>query len=139
MEREPHPIAIRQVDVDDVSEGLSARAAVQRVRAAVANWEGVTTHTHRFGGIEFRLGRRELGHLHGRIADLPFPRHVRDELVAAGRARPHHVLPQSGWVSVPMRTSSEVSNVIELFRQNYERPSTFSIVIGNDRTRVPVA
>ena len=139
MEREPHPIAIRQVDVDDVSEGLSARAAVQRVRAAVANWEGVTTHTHRFGGIEFRLGRRELGHLHGRIADLPFPRHVRDELVAARRARPHHVLPQSGWVTVPMRTSSEVSNVIELFRQNYERPSTFSIVIGNDRTRVPVA
>jgi len=139
MEREPHPIAIRQVDVDDVSEGLSARAAVQRVRAAVANWEGVTTHTHRFGGIEFRLGRRELGHLHGRIADLPFPRHVRDELVAAGRARPHHVLPQSGWVTVPMRTSSEVSNVIELFRQNYERPSTFSMVIGNDRTRVPVA
>jgi hypothetical protein len=52
---------------------------------------------------------------------LPFPRRVRDELVARGRASPHHVLPQSGWVTVPMRTASEVSNVIELFRQNYER------------------
>jgi hypothetical protein len=71
--------------------------------------------------MEFRLGRRELGHLHGTIADLPFPRRVRDELVAAGRARPHHVLPESGWVTVPMRTPSEVSNVIELFRQNYDR------------------
>ena len=75
---------------------------------------------HRFGGIKFRLGRRELGHLHGTIADLPFPRRVRDELVAEGRARPHHVLPQSGWVTVSMRTKSEISNVIALFRRNYD-------------------
>jgi Luciferase len=121
MARAPHPITIRHAEADDVDEVLSARAAIETVRAAIAAWEGVTTHNHRFGGIEFRLGRRELGHLHGTFADLPFPRRVRDELVAGGRARPHHVLPQSGWVTVPMRTSSEVSNVIELFRQNYER------------------
>jgi Family of unknown function (DUF5519) len=121
MARAPHPITIRHAEADDVDEVLSARAAIETVRAAVAGWEDVTTHNHRFGGIEFRRGRRELGHLHGTFADLPFPRRVRDELVAGGRARPHHVLPQSGWVTVPMRTSSEVSNVIELFRQNYER------------------
>ena len=45
----------------------------------------------------------------------------RDELVAAGRARPHHVLPDSGWITVPMRTASEVAKVIGLLRQNYER------------------
>jgi hypothetical protein len=121
METESHPITIRGADVNDVGEVLSPRTAIETVSAAVASWEGVTTDNHRFGGIEFRLGRRELGHLHGRFADLPFPRRVRDELVAGGRARPHHVLPQSGWVTVPMRTSAEVSNVIELFRQNYER------------------
>jgi hypothetical protein len=97
------------------------RSAAEAVRAAVGSWVGVTTHQHRFGGVEFRLGRRELGHLHGSIADLPFPRRIRDELVAAGRARPHHVLPHSGWVTVPMRTASEAAGVIELFRQNYER------------------
>jgi len=91
------------------------------VESEVASWEGVTTHEHRFGGIEFRVGRRELGHLHRTIADLPFPRSIRDELVAAGRALPHHILPESGWVTVPMRTADEVANVIELFRQNYER------------------
>jgi len=72
----------------------------------VSSWEGVSVCEHRRGGVEFRLGRRELGHLHGTIADLPFPRQVRDELVAAGRARPHHVLPGSGWVTVPMGTAS---------------------------------
>jgi hypothetical protein len=31
----------------------------------------VTVAPHRFGGVEFRVGRRELGHLHGnRLADL---------------------------------------------------------------------
>jgi hypothetical protein len=81
-------------------------------------------HEHRFGGLEFRFGRRELGHVHRLIADLPFPRRLRDELLAAGRARPHHVLPNSGWVTVPMRTASEVADVIELFRQNYERAAS---------------
>jgi len=103
---------------------LSKGAAIEAVRAAVASWQGVTTQEHRFGGIEFRLGRRELGHLHGSIADLPFPRRVRNELVAAGRAWPHHVLPDSGWVTVPMRTVLEVAAVIELFRQNYERATS---------------
>jgi len=94
---------------------------MEQVRKTVASWEGVTTHNHRFGGVEFRLGRRELGHLHRAIADLPFPRRIRDDLVAAGRARPHHILPESGWITVPMRTDADVANVIELFRQNYDR------------------
>ena len=83
------------------------------------DWPGVTAHPHRFGGVEFRYGRRELGHLHGdRLADLPFPRRVRDELLSEGRARAHHVLPDSGWVSVPM---TDAGAVIGLFRLAYER------------------
>ena len=78
----------------------------EQITSAVQSWPGVEAAPHRFGGIEFRLGRRELGHLHGdRIADLPFPRRVRDELIADGRARPHHVLPDSGWITTldPLR------------------------------------
>jgi hypothetical protein len=94
----------------------------ERITAAVSSWPGVEIGPHRFGGVEFRLGRRELGHLHaGRIADLPFPRRLRDELVAAGRARPHHVLPDSGWVTVPIGDIGGVEDAIELFRLAYER------------------
>ena len=102
-------------------EAAPSASAVETVRAQVAQWDGVTTGEHRFGGIEFRRRGRELGHLHAKFADLPFPRRIRDELVAAGRARPHHVLPDSGWVTVPMRTPAEVAEVIELFRLNYQR------------------
>ena len=93
-----------------------------RIEREVGSWEGVTTHAHRFGGLAFRLGRRELGHLHGeRWADLPFHRRVRDMLVETGRAQPHHVLPHTGWVSRQIRDEGDVREVIELFRLSYER------------------
>ena len=94
-----------------------------RIEREVGSWDGVTVSPHRYGGIEFRVGRRELGHLHGsRLADLPFPVAIRRELVAAGRAEPHHILPQSGWVSVWIRREADADVAIELFRLNYERP-----------------
>jgi hypothetical protein len=96
----------------------SAREAVIRV---ISSWNGISVHEHRFGGVEFRLGRRELGHLHASFADLPFPRPIRDQIVASGHAKPHHILPNSGWVTVPMRTATEAENVIGLFQSNYER------------------
>jgi hypothetical protein len=104
-----------------VNESMNPAAAKETVVREVSSWNGVTVGEHRFGGVEFRIGRRELGHLHATIADLPFPKRIRDELVAAGKARPHHVIPNSGWITVSMRTASEVTGVIELFRQNYER------------------
>ena len=94
----------------------------ERIEREVGSWDGVTTHEHRFGGVEFRLGRREIGHLHGaRWADLPFHRGIRDMLVETGRAQPHHVLPHTGWVSKQIRTDDDVAEVIELFRLSYER------------------
>jgi hypothetical protein len=96
--------------------------ASQSIRAAVTSWPGVTEQEHRFGGYEFNYGRVELGHIHGdRLADLPFPRRVRDELIAAGRARPHHVLPDTGWVSRFITDDADVDDVIALFRLNYDR------------------
>jgi hypothetical protein len=91
----------------------------------VASWPDVAVGPHRFGGIEFKVGRRELGHLHGnRLADLPFPLAVRDQLVRAGKAERHHIHPETGWVSVYIRSLEDVSGVVELFRLNYDRPWT---------------
>jgi hypothetical protein len=100
-----------------------ADSILAQIQEEVASWDGVTAAPHRYGGIEFRVGRRELGHLHGsRLADLPFPVVVRNELIAAGRAERHHVLPNSGWVSVRIRSDADARTVIDLFRLNYERP-----------------
>ena len=95
------------------------------IKSELLNWPGVTAEPHRFGGEEFQVNHHEIGHLHGsRLADLPFPMRVRKELVAAGRASPHHVLPDSGWVSFYIRGPEDVPAVLELFRMNYDRLTT---------------
>ena len=92
------------------------------VEYEVTSWPNVEKRPHRFGGIEFRVNGHEIGHLHGnRLADLPFSVPVREELVAAGRASLHHILPQTGWVSYYIQGSESVPGLIELFRLNYER------------------
>lgn len=78
--------------------------------------------THRFGGRELRYGRRELGHTHADgSVDLAFPRPVRDMLVETGRAEPHRVLPDSGWVTFHLRSEADAAEAVELFRLAYER------------------
>ena len=88
----------------------------------VLSWPNVTAHPHRFGGVEFQVNQHEIGHLHGdHLADLPFPMRVRRELVADGRASPHHILPDTGWVSYYIRSAADLAGAIALFRLNYDR------------------
>jgi hypothetical protein len=83
-----------------------AIAAVQNEAAALP---GVTFSVHRYGGTQFDLDGREIGHVHGNgVLDLRFPRSVRDQLVRAGRAQVHHTFPDSGWVSVELRCQEDV-------------------------------
>ena len=94
----------------------------EKIERGVSGWPGVEQKPHRFSGVEFRVRGHEIGHLHGdRLADLPFPVRVRRELVAAGKAQLHHVLPQTGWVSYQIRRPEDVAGALELFRLNYER------------------
>ena len=95
---------------------------VDRIRGELLSWPGVTEAPHRFGGVEFRVGLRELGHLHGsRLADLPFPKRVRDELVAAD-VKTHPTGVRQDVVRLgEARGPDDVSAAIELFRRNYER------------------
>lgn len=91
------------------------------IRNQVGSWTGVSAHPHRFGGTEYRLGRREIGHVHGeRLVDIPFPKRVRDELVANGEAQAHHVLPESGWVSVYLLSENDVTRATALLRRSFE-------------------
>ncbi len=100
----------------------NTRPASEVIIETVSSWPGVEMGPGRFGAVQFRLGKRELGHLHGdHLADLPFTRALRDELVAAGRVVPHRPLPDSGWASRPIEGDDDVEAVIELLRMQYER------------------
>ncbi|HXF60483.1 MAG TPA: luciferase family protein, partial [Caldilineaceae bacterium] len=64
---------------------------------------------------------REIGHIHGdSLVDIPFPTAVRNELVAAGQAEPHHVLPDSGWISFYLHRPEDVEHAIALLHRSYQ-------------------
>jgi Family of unknown function (DUF5519) len=99
---------------------------IESIKKEILSWPNVTAEPHRFVGIEFRLNKREMGHIHGEsVADLPFTMKIRNELVNSGRVSPHHVLPKSGWVSYWINQGKEqeheVSAVVELFKMRYEQ------------------
>jgi MFS family permease len=97
-------------------------AIAQTIEQKLLEWPGVTTEPNRFGGIEFLVDKKEMGHLHGeRLADLPFTIKIRENLVASGQALPHHIYPESGWVSYWIRNSGDIPAVIDLFKLQYER------------------
>ena len=100
---------------------MAVSGAKERIDAAVQGWPGITSQPHRFGGREYCLGRREIGHVHGdSLVDIPFPKTVRKQLVAGGRVEPHHILPDSGWVSIYLRQPSDVDRAIDLLHLSYE-------------------
>jgi hypothetical protein len=97
------------------------QSAQHIIQSELLTWEGVEVHPHRFGGVEFRIGRREIGHIHGDSwVDIPFPTKVRDEIVSRGEAQPHHLLPETGWISFYLRTAEDVPKAMALFKRSFE-------------------
>jgi hypothetical protein len=100
---------------------MTVSGAQDTITRAVTAWEGVTVQPHRYGGVEYGIGRREIGHIHGdHMVDIPFPKKVRDQIVLAGRAQAHHILPESGWVSFYLRQPEDVEQAIALLAENYQ-------------------
>ena len=100
---------------------MTLLGAQETITHAVTAWEGVTVQPHRFGGVEYVIGKREIGHIHGdHLVDIPFPKKVRDEIVAAGRAQPHHILPESGWISFYLQQEEDMEKAIALLKESYQ-------------------
>jgi hypothetical protein len=98
--------------------------ASQQIIKEVVSWPGVSVGPGARGAsVAFRVGRRELGHLHGdQSAHFNFPRNTWDELRREGRIAPHPVFPQArGPAARRIETDADIQDVIALLRLNYER------------------
>src|SRR5690349_23018933 len=89
----------------------------------VASWPGVTAGAGSRGEFSFKVGKREIGHLHGdRVAHFGFPKAVWQELYDAGRIDYHPVFPdKKGWAARQIASREDVEDVIALLRLNYDR------------------
>ena len=97
--------------------------ASERITAEVTSWPGVEAAHGRRGEFAFKLGGRELGHLHGdRVAHFGFPKQVWTELFEQQRIDYHPVFPgRPGFGARVIASDDDVRDVIALLRLNYER------------------
>ena len=97
--------------------------ASQRITQEVTSWPGIEAGPGSRGELAFKVGRREIGHLHGdRAAHFGFPKDVWAELREQGRIVPHPVFPSSvGPAARRIENDDDIDDVIALMRLNYDR------------------
>lgn len=95
----------------------------EQITAEVTSWPGVTAGPGRRGEHAFKVGRREIGHLHGdHAAHFGFPAEVWRRLRAEGRIVDHPVFPgRVGPAARRIEGPDDVADVIALLRLNYDR------------------
>jgi Family of unknown function (DUF5519) len=101
----------------------AAHTVKEKITAAVTSWPGVTTGYGARGEFAFKVGSREIGHLHGSsVAHFGFPKEVWAGLRKEGRIVPHPIFPDSpGLAARRIDNDTDVLDVIVLLRINYDR------------------
>ena len=101
---------------------LEQRAS-ERITEEVTSWPGIAAGPGRRGEFAFKIGGREIGHLHGdHVAHFGFPKDVWRSLFEQGRIDYHPVFPgRPGFAARGIGTEADVDDVIALMRLNYER------------------
>ena len=90
--------------------------AMEMFENAIRRNYPIQKRPHRFGGVGFFIGTTEIGHLHGNgLLDLFVGKSFRTEQVRQGRALPHHVFPDSGWISFWLRSPADLARALDLF------------------------
>jgi hypothetical protein len=101
----------------------TTQTASDRITEEVTSWPGVEAGPGRRGGFAFKVGRREIGHLHGDHAThFSFPKDVWLELRKEDRIVDHPVFPgKQGPAARRIGGEDDIRDVIELLRLNYDR------------------
>jgi Luciferase len=104
----------------------TGQRASERITEEVTSWPGVQAGLGRRGEFAFRVGRREIGHLHGdHAAHFGFPKQVWGALFEQGRIDYHPVFPgRPGFGARRIETEADIEDVIALLRLNYERAAS---------------
>lgn len=98
------------------------RSTGQRIADKVTSWECVASGIGSRGELSFKVGGREIGHLHGNtVAHFFFNKPLWQELRRAGRISFHPVFPgREGPAARRILTDEDVDDVIRLMRLNYD-------------------
>jgi hypothetical protein len=95
---------------------------MDEIEEEVLSWKNTSARIHKFGGMQFDAGAKEIGHIHGNgVLDILFSREIKNKLIAENKACEHHTFKNSGWISFYIRTKEDKIAAVELLRSSYSR------------------
>ena len=100
---------------------------VDDIENAVLSWNHTSIHAHKFGGVQFNVNDKEIGHLHGNgLLDIPFSRSIKEQLIneSNGRVKEHHIFRKSGWISLYIQSAADKDLALEVLMRSYKEKFT---------------
>ena len=86
----------------------------------VKNLADVSTSFHKYGGLQFNVDNKEIGHMHGDgLVDIHLNKKLAQIIILLGLAEDHHVLKNSGWISFPLRRNQDLNIIVKIAHLGY--------------------
>ncbi|MFD0766005.1 luciferase family protein [Mucilaginibacter lutimaris] len=91
---------------------------IDEIETEVSGWQNIRVFTHKYGGLQFNCGNREMGHIHSNgLLDMLLNRNIKAQLMAEdARIKDHHSFKNSGWISVYMKEKADKDLAVRLFK-----------------------
>lgn len=108
--------------IDLVLRHSETAGYLDEIEYEVLSWKKVSPHLHKYGGVQFDVDKREIGHLHSNgLLDILFSREDKAHFMSNAKVMDHHVFKNSGWVSLHIRTREDKDLAIGLLRYSYSK------------------
>jgi luciferase-like monooxygenase len=93
---------------------------IDEIERTVLSWNGTSLKMHRYGGVQFDVNKKEIGHIHSNgLLDILLKREIKEQLIREGKVEDHHVFARSGWISFYIKTEKDRDYAIELLEYSY--------------------
>lgn len=93
---------------------------IRELKHMLLPWPEIENKTHIYGGTEFRIFNKSIGHIHGNgLLDLPFRHALRHKILKLGLAEIHPFASKLNWVSVRLNKCEDIGNAKKLLLISY--------------------
>ena len=100
--------------------------SIDKIESIVSEWENINLSMHKYGGLQFNVGTKEIGHIHSNgLLDILLDKRQQMELVSKGLAEEHHVFKNSGWISFYIKTEKDIDKAVSLLRISFLEKKRF--------------
>ena len=94
---------------------------VDDIEDEVTAWHGVSSKMHKYGGLQFDVHDKEIGHIHGNgVVDILLSRANKDQLLSEGKVTDHHTFKNSGWITYILNGQESKEYALRLFKISYD-------------------